>query len=158
MSLASHWAEHFVWAVIDTIDSPCDKNSTDPNIAISSTLADNIQWVVFKCRLGHSRFHSLHDLARIDLVITVNFTTLGINAPFPSSTVLSTVSIVVGLHTDNIPDVIDSTWAIPLLPDAHLIGGVIPTIRKQFMSPKLASLGGFNSVRPSVHVFSSHHY
>jgi hypothetical protein len=58
----------------------------------------------------------------------------------------------------NIPDVIDNTWAIPLVPDAHLLGGVIPTIREQFMSPKLAALGVFNYVCPSVHAFSSHPY
>jgi hypothetical protein len=113
---------------------------------------DNFKIVVFNCPFGKD----LTDLLLLDLVITVNFTTLGINATFPSNTMLSTVSIVVGLHGVNIPDVIDNTWAIPLVPDAHLLGGVIPTIREQFMSPGLASLGVFNSVRPSVHVSSSH--
>jgi hypothetical protein len=115
---------------------------------------DNFTMVVFNCPFGFE----LPDLALLDLVITVNFTTLGINATFPSSTMLSTVSIVVGLHTDSIPDVIDNTWAIPLVPDAHLLGGVIPTIREQFKRPGLASLGVFSSVRPSVHVFFSHPY
>jgi hypothetical protein len=92
-----------------------------------------------------------------ELLVTVNFTTLGINATFPSDAVLSAVSIVVGMHMDTL-DVLHNTWAVPLVPDAHLLGGVIPTIRQQFNKPGLASLTGLSSVRPSVHAFYSHHY
>jgi hypothetical protein len=92
-----------------------------------------------------------------DLLITVNFTTLGINATFPSNSKFSAVSIVVGLHMD-IWDVIRNTWPIPLLPDAHLVGGVIPTVREQFKWPALASLGGFSDVCPSVYVLYSRPY
>jgi hypothetical protein len=86
-----------------------------------------------------------------DLLVTINFTTLGINAPFPSNYILRTVSIVVGLHRD-VLDVIHNTLPIPLVPDAHLVGGVIQTIREQFKRPGLASLGVFSSVCPSAHV------
>jgi hypothetical protein len=65
----------------------------------------------------------------------------------------STVSIVVGLQM-NILDIIHHTSPIPLVPDAHLLGGVLLTIREQFKRPGLASLGVFSSVRPSVHVFT----
>jgi hypothetical protein len=95
------------------------------------------------------------------LLVTVNFTTLGINATFPSDdemvTIGSAVSIVVGLDL-NILDVLRNTLPIALFPDAHLLAGVIPTIRQQFKRPALASLGVSSPVRPSVHVFHSHPY
>ena len=88
-----------------------------------------------------------------DLLITVNFTTLGINATFPSDhLVRRAVSVVIGLHEDAL-DVIRNTLPIPLVPDAHLLGGVIVTVRKQFKRPGLASLGLFSSVCPSVRGF-----
>lgn len=105
----------------------------------------NVKMVVFDCSFGDG-------IPWPDLLITVNFTALGINATFPSNTISGTVSIVVGMHMD-ILDVIYNTWAIPLVPDAHLFGGVIQTIREQLKSPRLASLGIFSSVRPSVHDF-----
>jgi hypothetical protein len=92
-----------------------------------------------------------------DVLITVNFTTLGINATFPSKSTFRTVSIVVGMHDDTL-GVIRNTWPIPLVPNAHLLGGVILTIREQFKRPGLASLGIFSSVCPSVRAFYSHPY
>ena len=88
-----------------------------------------------------------------DLLITVNFTTLGINA---TSTYRSrTVSIVVGMHDDTV-DILRNTLPIPLVPDAHLLGGVLMNIRYEYRSPKLASLGAFSSVRPSVYTSFTH--
>jgi hypothetical protein len=109
------------------IDSFCpirnfDSELPDTDIAIHSMNFDNVKMVVFDCPF---------DDVWPDLLITVNFTALGINATFPSNTISGTVSIVVGMHMD-ILDVIHNTWAIPLVPDAHLFGGVIPTIREQF--------------------------
>lgn len=89
--------------------------------------------VVFDCPLGWP-----------DVLITVNFTTLGINGTFPSNSASSAVSIVVGMYNDT-GGVIRNTWPIPLVPDAHLFGGVIATIREQFRRPGLASLGIFSS-------------
>jgi hypothetical protein len=91
------------------------------------------------------------------LLVTVNFTTLGINATFPSDPLLSAVSIVVGAHMNPL-EVLRNTLPIALVPDAHQFGGVIRTIRQQFKRPGLASLGIFSSVRTSVHVFYSHPY
>jgi hypothetical protein len=88
-----------------------------------------------------------------DLLITVNFTTLGINATSVSKLASSSVLIVVGMHDDT-ADILRNTLAIPLVPDAHLLGGVLTNIRYQYESPKIASLGTFSSVRPSVHDFS----
>ena len=91
-----------------------------------------------------------------DLLITVNFTTLRINATFPSDYLLNrAVSIVIGLHEDAL-NVIRNTMPIPLIPDAHLLGGVVITVREQFKNPGLASLGLFSSVCPSVRGFYSH--
>jgi len=108
---------------------------------------DNITMVVFDCPFG----------TQPDLLITVNFTTLGIDATFPSNSPFSAVSIVVGLHMNTV-DVIRNTWPIPLFRDAHLFGGVIRTVREQFKRPVLASLGVFSDVCPSVCVFHSHPY
>ncbi|EDR07395.1 uncharacterized protein LACBIDRAFT_327869 [Laccaria bicolor S238N-H82] len=94
---------------------------------------DNVKMVVFDCPLGWP-----------DVLITVNFTTLGINGTFPSNSASSAVSIVVGMYNDT-GGVIRNTWPIPLVPDAHLFGGVIATIREQFRRPGLASLGIFSS-------------
>ena len=91
-----------------------------------------------------------------DLLITVNFTTLGINATSLSNYGSRTVLIVVGMHNDT-ADVLRNTLPIPLVPDAHLLGGVLTTIRYQYSSPKFASLGAFSSVRPSVHIFLKFH-
>jgi hypothetical protein len=90
-----------------------------------------------------------------DLLITVNFTTLGINATSPSNYGSRTVSIVVGMHDDT-ADILRNTLPIPLVPNAHLLGGVHMDIRYEYSSPKLASLGAFSSVRPSVHIFLTH--
>ena len=88
-----------------------------------------------------------------DLLITVNFTTLGIDATSLSSYGAKTVSIVVGMHDDPV-DILHNTLPIPLVPDAHLLGGVLRNIRYEFRSPDLASFGTFSSVRPSVHILS----
>ena len=147
MSLASHWAGHSVWVAIVTVDYLCPiGNPPDTNSFIKYQA--NVTVVVFDCPFGD---------VFPDLLITVNFTTLGINATFPSNAIFRAVSIVVGLTTNPL-DVIHNTWPIPLVPDMHLLGGVIPTIRKQFKRPVLASLGVFSPVRPSFHVFYSHPY
>jgi len=99
--------------------------------------AANVKMVVFDCPFG--------DVVP-DLLVTVNFTALGINATFPGNARYGAVSIVVGLHED-ILDVIHNTWAVPLVPDTHVFGGVVRTIRQQFKRPGLASLGIFSSVR-----------
>ena len=104
-------------------------------------IRDNVKMAVFDCPFG--------DAPGPDLLITVNFTTLGINATFPSNSILSAVSIVVGLH-DNTQDVIHNTWPIPLFPDAHLFGGVIRTVREQLKKPVFASLGVSSDVCPTI--------
>jgi hypothetical protein len=53
--------------------------------------------------------------------------------------------------------ILRNTLPIPLVPDAHLLGGVLMNIRYQYSSPKFASLGAFSSVRPSVHIFLKFH-
>jgi hypothetical protein len=78
-----------------------------------------------------------------DLLITVNFTNLGINATSLSNYRSRTVSIVVGMYKDPL-EVIRSTLPIP---DAHLFGGVSQTVREQFKKPVLASLGVFSSTK-----------
>ena len=109
--------------------------------------------VVFDCPFGNV-------YPGPEFLITVNFTTLGINATFPSSAIFSAVSILVGLNTNaldmntNTLDIIHNTLPIPLVPNVHLLGGVIQNIREQFNRPGLASLGIFSSVCPSVHVFT----
>jgi len=108
---------------------------------------NNITMVVFDCPFG----------GWPDLLITVNFTTLGIDATFRSNSLYSAVSIVVGLHMNTL-DVIHNTWPIPLFRDAHLFGGVIRTVREQFKRPVLASLGVFSDVCPSVYIFHSRPY
>ena len=90
-----------------------------------------------------------------NLLITVNFTTLGIDATSSLDYGSKTVSIVVGMHGDT-EDILRNTLPIPLVPDAHLLGGVLMNIRYQYRSPKLASLGAFSSVRPSVHFSFTH--
>ena len=77
----------------------------------------NVKMVVFDCPFGDVVLWP-------DLLITINFTALRINATFPLNTMSDTVSIVVGMYMD-ILDMIHNTWAIPLVPDAHLFGGVI---------------------------------
>jgi len=91
-----------------------------------------------------------------DLLITVNFTTLGIDSTSLSNYRDRTVSIVVGLHNDTV-DILRNTLPIPLVPDAHLLGGVLTTIRYQYKYPKLASLGATSFVRPPVNLFSYPH-
>ena len=84
----------------------------------------------------------------------MNFTTLGINATSLLNSKFRTVSILVGLHNDVI-DVLQDSLPIPLVPDAHLLGGVIPIVRQQFKRPDLASLGAFSSVCTSF-MFSTY--
>jgi hypothetical protein len=88
-----------------------------------------------------------------DLLITVNFTTLGINATSLRDYGSRTVSIVVGMHDDT-ADILRNTLPIPLVPDAHLLGGILTNIRYEYKNPKLASLDASSSVRPSVHIVS----
>jgi hypothetical protein len=110
--------------------------------------------VVFDCPLQHFA----DGTSWPDLLITVNFTTLGINATSIPNYLFGTVSIVVGLQSD-VWDVIHNTSPIPLVPDAHLLGGVLTTIREEFKKPGLAALGLTNPVCPSIPVFYSHpHY
>jgi len=85
-----------------------------------------------------------------DLLITVNFTTLGINATSLSNSASRTVLIAVGMHGDT-ADVLRNTLPIALIPDAHLLGGVLTNIRYQYRSPKFGIL---SSVRPLAHIFS----
>lgn len=81
-----------------------------------------------------------------DLLVTVNFTVLGINS---SSLVYMrgrTVSIVVGLH-QNVQDVLDNTLPLPLVPDVHLLASITPTVRQQF-SNLASGAWGFKTVSP----------
>lgn len=87
-----------------------------------------------------------------DLLITVNFTTLGINTTSLSNYGDKTVLIVVGMHDDT-AEILRNTLPIPLVPDAHVLGGVLLNIRYQYSSPKFASLGALSSVCPPVHIF-----
>ena len=93
-----------------------------------------------------------------DLLITVNFTTLEIDVASLSSYDLRTVSIVVGLHNDTL-DILRNTLPIPLVPNAHLLAGVLRTVRYEYKHPKLASFGPLSSVCPSPQpFFNSHPY
>ena len=91
--LSSHWAGHSVWVVIVTINPCAIRNELEDPYIATSMLPDNTTMVVFDCPWGF-----LPDL--LDLLITVNFTTLGINATFPPNSKLSAVSIVTGFHMD----------------------------------------------------------
>ena len=42
---------------------------------------------------------------------------------------------------------------IPLIPNVHLLGGVLRNIRHEYRGLVLASLGVFTSVHPLVHIF-----
>ena len=90
-----------------------------------------------------------------DLLITVNFTTLEIDATSLSTYNDRTVSIVVGLHDDTM-DILRNTQPIPLVPNVHLFGGVLTALRYAYKHPRLASLGTPSSVRPSVYLFNIH--
>ena len=92
---------------------------------------------------------SLFLVLRPDFQTLVNFTALGINATFPVNAQYGMVSIVLGLHLD-ILDMIHNTWAILLIPDMHLFGGVIQTLWEQFKRPGLVSLGVFSSGCASI--------
>ena len=63
---------------------------------------------------------------------------------------------MVGLH-NNTEDILRNTLPIPLVPDAHLLGGVLTTVRYEYKHPKLASLGALSSVCPPVNLFSYPH-
>ena len=89
-----------------------------------------------------------------DLLITVNFTTLGIDSTALSNSLDRTVSIVVGLQ-NNTADLLRNTQPIPLVPNVHLFGGVLTALRYAYKHPKLASLGTTSSVCPSVYFLIS---
>ena len=88
-----------------------------------------------------------------NLLITVNFTTLRINATSLSNYGSRTVLIVVGMHGD-MADIVHNTVPIPLVPNAHLLGGILLNVQYQYRNLKLASLGVFSSIHPLVHIFS----
>jgi hypothetical protein len=77
-----------------------------------------------------------------DLLVTVNFTTLGM---FDNSLVdarTRTVSILVGL-TNNTNDVVANTIPTPIFPGLSLAGNVSRRFKRRFVKPPLASLGIF---------------
>jgi len=129
-----HWAGNSVQVGIVTIDSFCPiRKFVPPETDLVQYMNDaNVKMVVFDCPFGDVVLWP-------DLLITINFTALRINATFPLNTMSDTVSIVVGMYMD-ILDMIHNTWAIPLVPDAHLFGGVIWTIWEQFKSLRSAPL------------------
>lgn len=85
-----------------------------------------------------------------DLLITVNFTALGIKSDTLIDTRLSAVSIVVGLTHDT-AHVVENTLPTPLIAGAHLFGGVARGFRQRFDNPCMAALGVF-SVRDLIHL------
>jgi hypothetical protein len=75
-----------------------------------------------------------------DLLITVDFSALGINSDSLVDTRLSSVSVIVGLTNDT-ADVLDNTLPTPLVPGTHLLGGVSREFRRRFERPQTAALG-----------------
>lgn len=82
-----------------------------------------------------------------DLLITVNFTRLGIASDSITDTRLSAVSILVGL-TDNTIDVVENTLPTPLIAGAHLYGGVAREFRQRYVDPREAAFGIFSVLLP----------
>ncbi|KAF9033462.1 hypothetical protein BDZ89DRAFT_551337 [Hymenopellis radicata] len=82
----------------------------------------------------------------LDLLVTVNFTSLGISsANFTSDSPLvretrGGVSIVAGLSNSTI-DVISDSQAATMLPNEHLVSGVDAHIRQRFAEANAATLG-----------------
>ena len=77
-----------------------------------------------------------------DLLVTINFTTLGM---FDDSLVdarMRTVSILVGL-TNNTNDVVANTIPTPIFPGLNLAGNVSRRFKRRFVKPPLASWGIF---------------
>ena len=78
-----------------------------------------------------------------DLLVAINFTTLGM---FDDSLVdarMRTVSILVGL-TNNTHDVVANTIPTPIFPGLHLAGNVSRRFKRRFVKPPLASWGIFS--------------
>ena len=78
-----------------------------------------------------------------DLLITVNFTALGVSAESLVDARQSAVSILVGL-TNNTADIVENTIPTPLFPGSHLCGSTSRELRRRFVKPPLASLGFFS--------------
>jgi len=78
-----------------------------------------------------------------DLLVTVNFTMLGISDDSLVDARRRTVSILVGL-TDNTADVVENTIPTPLFPGSHLCGSTSRELRQRFVKPPLASSGIFS--------------
>lgn len=79
-----------------------------------------------------------------DLLVTINFTTLGM---FDDSLVdarMRTVSILVGL-TNNTNDVVANTIPTPMFPGLNLAGNISREFKRRFVKPPLASWGIFSS-------------
>lgn len=79
-----------------------------------------------------------------DLLITVNFTTIRMNGTSLVNNRRRAVSLVIGL-TDNMNRVLNNTIPIPLLPNAHLIGAVTPSVRSQYKEKPVV----WNLIHPS---------
>jgi len=86
-----------------------------------------------------------------DLLVTINFTTLGIS-PL-SSTVggsrLKAVGVIAAFN-DNIHDVLRVSTPTPLFPGMHLFGAVGMEFRSLIVNSKLAALGGVSVRVPSI--------
>jgi hypothetical protein len=80
-----------------------------------------------------------------DLLITVDFSVLGINETDSLIDArLRTVSIVVGL-TPNTRDALSNVLPIPIYQDSNLLAATSLSLRREFNYPRLATLASFLS-------------
>ena len=81
-----------------------------------------------------------------DLLITVDFSILGITPTDPlTDTRFKVVSIVVGL-TDDLQDVYETTSPIPIYPESYLLGAIGFYLRRKYQRPWLAMFSSILAV------------
>ncbi|KAF9522983.1 hypothetical protein CPB83DRAFT_69023 [Crepidotus variabilis] len=81
-----------------------------------------------------------------DLLVTVNFTRLGISIDKQEYTTLDSVQVYLGL-TDRVDDAVRKSAPTTLVPGVNLIGMVQVVMRREFVSPSLSTFGIFGSYR-----------
>jgi hypothetical protein len=119
---------------------------------LKGTVFSLLSWIAFMPPTGTGLKSVPAAYFSPELLVTFNFTTLGLNGMDSyGQTSKSAIYIVVGL-TDDMMDITSASSAVALFPGLKLVGGLSRDIRKRFDTPRASVLGlftvcGFPSIR-----------
>lgn len=140
-SQAQRWPPSIFWLSLFTVhpEFPCHKVSFKAHQTPSTLLLIEIgpkEDLSFMFPLSYQD-------SQPDLLVVVNYTTIGVPSNTPIDISRNSVQLMVGL-TNNTDYVVGKTSPTTLIPGLNVVGALNIAVRRQFKSPMMSSFGMFD--------------